>query len=318
MGYQWPHANHGPTEGLPACHCVSPLLARPDPDRIKVIFLMTANTDYEKLSRTERPIFVFASGQRCGSTLLQRFLNSNPNILIWGEHNGYLRIVAEGFRDLLNWSFSNDHQRKTLLKESYDNFLPNLTPTREDLELAAIAHVWNLFGAPARRLGKNIWGFKEVRYDAQIALYLQECFSDARFIHLTRNIGDCLLSMKRWEAAGQWDRSWTSASLSSWVAINESFLEYGSHLSHFMTLRYEDMIAMDAKAFARKLAHFLGEAPGLFDTKVFARKLDGVDHSAATTRAKVTTEERQFIASDRVAQLLESYGYSPAVSLTEL
>lgn len=268
-----------------------------------------AKNEYDELSRTERPIFVFASGQRCGSTLLQRFLNSNRSFLIWGEHNGYLRNVTEGFRALLDWSITKEEQRETFFKQGYDNFVPNLTPASEDLERAAIAHIWNLFGAPARHLGKKIWGFKEVRYDAQIALHLQECFHGARFIHLTRNIADCFLSMKRWETAGQWERTWTQESLANWVAVNESFLEQGTYLNQLMTLRYEDMIGMDPKAFARKLADFLGEQPAAFDTTVFSRKLDGVDRSRVAENVHLTAEERQLLTSDRIVQVLESYGY---------
>src|SRR5437588_10924263 len=37
------------------------------------------------------PILVFASGQRCGSTLVQRLLTSHPEVMIWGEHGGHLR-----------------------------------------------------------------------------------------------------------------------------------------------------------------------------------------------------------------------------------
>lgn len=265
--------------------------------------------DYEKLSRTENPIFIFASGQRCGSTLLQRFLNSNSKFLIWGEHQGYLRNVTAGFRDLLDWSVIKEEQRETFFEQSYDNFLPNLMPARGDLELAAIAYIWNLFGAPTKRLGKSTWGFKEVRYDAQIALYLQECFSNARFIHLTRNIADCCASMKRWESAGQWDPSWTLDALSTWLTVNESFLEHGIYLNQLMTLRYEDMIEMGPQAFARKLGNFVGEAPSSFDMTVFSKKLDGVDHAAIAAHAEVTDEETQLMESDRARQVLASYGY---------
>lgn len=269
---------------------------------------MTAD-DYEELSQTERPVFVFASGQRCGSTLLQRFLNSNPNFLIWGEHNGYLRSFSENFRALQDWSHIKSDDRDIFFEQGYDNFVPNLVPVNEDLERAAIAHIWTLFGAPAKRLGRNVWGFKEVRYRVQVALHLQECFSKARFIHLTRNIGDCFRSMKRWEATGEWERRWTHEALETWVAVNESFFRRGAHLNQLMTLRYEDMLDMGPRAFARKMGDFLDEDPASFDLAVFSKKLDGIDHSAKAKSFKLTEEERQLIATDRVVQISKNYGY---------
>ncbi len=264
--------------------------------------------DYEEISRSERPIFIFASGQRCGSTLLQRFLNSNPNFLIWGEHNGYLRSFSENFRALQDWSYAKSEQREIFFSEGYDNFVPNVVPVNEDLERAAIAHIWTLFGAPARRLGKRIWGFKEVRYRVQIALHLQECFSNARFIHLTRNIGDCFRSMKRWETTGEWEPKWTYEALETWVAVNESFLRRGAHLNHLMTLRYEDMLEMGPQAFARQMGDFLGEPPTSFNLGVFSRKLDGIDHAIPSSR-NITDEEKRLIFSDHVVQISKNYGY---------
>jgi len=44
------------------------------------------------------PLLLVGSG-RCGSTLLQSVLNTNPEFLIWGEHNRCLRQIAAAYYD---------------------------------------------------------------------------------------------------------------------------------------------------------------------------------------------------------------------------
>ena len=60
---------------------------------------------------TDTPIFIFSSG-RCGSTLMQRILNSYTDITVWGEHNGFLLDIAEAFFMLLDKR--NDRYPKVL------------------------------------------------------------------------------------------------------------------------------------------------------------------------------------------------------------
>src|SRR5262249_17333128 len=53
------------------------------------------------------PIFVLSSG-RSGSTLVQRILNSYPDITIWGEHGGFLKETAEAFFRILENRGNNE------------------------------------------------------------------------------------------------------------------------------------------------------------------------------------------------------------------
>src|SRR5439155_26469555 len=43
----------------------------------------------------DAPILVLGSGQRCGSTLIQRLLTSHRGVMIWGEHGGRLRELIK-------------------------------------------------------------------------------------------------------------------------------------------------------------------------------------------------------------------------------
>ena len=42
------------------------------------------------------PIFLLGTG-RCGSTLLQKILNSVDNVAIYGEHGGFLKQIAAAY-----------------------------------------------------------------------------------------------------------------------------------------------------------------------------------------------------------------------------
>ena len=44
------------------------------------------------------PIFLLGSG-RSGTTLLQKILNSADDVMIWGEHGGFLKPIARAYFD---------------------------------------------------------------------------------------------------------------------------------------------------------------------------------------------------------------------------
>jgi hypothetical protein len=253
------------------------------------------------------PIFIFASGNRCGSTLLQRLLNSNQDILIWGEQHGCLRDILPASEAFADWSFDKDDERDTFRLRGYDNFLPNLSPPPEHIQRATQRYVEMLFAEPAAKLGRRIWGFKEVRYPVTIALLLQDYFPGARFIHLTRSIEDCLLSLKRWEATGVWSRAWTLQSIENWVLVNQGFLYRGRKLNNLLSVRYEDMTAEEPQAFAARVAAFLGLPPASLDAAVFRRKLNGTDPGAPSI--PLTADERALIATPEIERISRALQY---------
>ncbi|HEX2618502.1 MAG TPA: sulfotransferase, partial [Phototrophicaceae bacterium] len=134
------------------------------------------------------PIFVLASGQRCGSTLLQRFLSTHQDILIWGEHDGVLNKIFAGFERLYEWhDLFGHHYDKYLETGVARNFIANMNPPADVITDTQIQLVTNYWQEPAAALGKHIWGFKEVLYDAHMAMHLQRLFPTARIVFLTRH-----------------------------------------------------------------------------------------------------------------------------------
>ncbi|WP_193213675.1 sulfotransferase family protein [Luteolibacter marinus] len=263
----------------------------------------------------DEPLFILASAQRCGSTLLQRLLNSRADTLIWGEHQGVLNGFASLHKDLMAWESRFAGNRKEFLMTGCDLFLPNMVPEDHELRSAAIAYVLNLFGVPAARLGKSRWGFKEVRYGADVLVFLKGLFPKARFIHLTRDPAACFRSMKHWELGeDDWDRAQTERSMWDWQRINCGLLEMREYIPRMMFVRFEDMVG-DPAAFIERLAGFLGASPEEFDAGVFERRLDGnFGKPVADGRLDLTADEAAFLADPAIAGVAEQLGYPPGAA----
>ncbi len=272
---------------------------------------------------SERPIFILASSQRCGSTLLQRLLNSCPDILIWGEQGGYLNDFLHGYQALLGWGSNYASHREVFFHEGYDHFVACMIPDDNALRNAAARYIIELFGSSAGKHGKAIWGFKEVRCDIQIAVFLQECFPYARFIHLTRNIVDCFISLKHWEndnsscqedSPHHWNRRLTEKSIDDWRRINASFLETTDRLKLLLSVRYEDMVA-DPDCFIAKLAAFLEIEAINFDARVFVKRLyednlpAGIDLRTKILPSELDAEERALLSRPDIIEIVSRYGY---------
>lgn len=261
------------------------------------------------------PVFLLASGQRCGSTLVQRLLNSHPDVLIWGEQHGYLNGFLREYRALLEWETEYSGHRDTYVRHGYDVFAANMVPSDVEIRFAAAEHIKALFGTAAASLGKSRWGFKEVRYDAAVARFLQRCFPSSCVVHLTRDIVDCFISLKHWEnAPGPWNRRWTESFVNEWVRINASFIDTTDTLPHVMSIRYEDMLEQP-RVFGERLASFIDVNVQMLDLTVFDRRIfregpPGLDDRPVIQRCDLDDEERRLLLSRRVVDVAEAYGYA--------
>jgi hypothetical protein len=262
---------------------------------------------------SSKPIFIFASGQRCGSTLLQRLLNSHPSILIWGEHDGYLYAFLNNLQELLKWEEKFGNNRETYLSQGYDTFVPNMVPSRDQINEAAKNYIVSLFGVPAAHLNKPIWGFKEVRYGIEMARFLQKLFPEAHFIHMTRNIVDCFVSLKHWEESqGEWNREWTIKSLETWAWINSEFLDPNG-IENILTVRYEDMIS-DQSEFIHTLAEFLNIEKNFLDQNIFKNRLHDIGEAGKKPRKKIkyssfSQDEIELLRNDYFIDIAKKYDY---------
>jgi hypothetical protein len=263
------------------------------------------------------PILVLASGQRCGSTLVQRLLSSHPDVIIWGEHGGHLREILHASRTLRLWDVGLAGTARQAYEEgSHQSWMANLLPEPDVVDDAARAYVQTLFASPAAALGKSTWGFKEVRFGLEEAEWLRELFPETRVVHITRDPCNVLRSLDSWEREGWWPREYTGIALDAWTEVNESFLRPGEAQSWVGSWRYED-IAARPDDFLPAVARLTGLEPAALDRSVFDRKIDGynsIPRPLMRTFAELPTDLRRLLDDERLREVASAYDYalSPA------
>jgi len=144
----------------------------------------------------ESPIFLFSTGWRTGSTLVQRLIISDSSLsdsslLVWGEpYNvcGLIQHLAQTvipFRE--DWPPPHYYYNATAPANLKGEWIANLYPPLDDLWRGHRALFDAMFAAPAKRAGASRWGIKEVRLGIEHAYYLRWLYPKAHFLFLYRN-----------------------------------------------------------------------------------------------------------------------------------
>jgi hypothetical protein len=142
---------------------------------------------------TDRPIFVFAQ-HRGGGTLMLRLLNCHPDVVIWGEHAGFINKLAETDQVIRYYGGligpRSDEEFTSFLASDGANlahYSPWLTPlTVADFATWSRTIIREVFTRRVR--SDQRWGFKEIRYHHElVATFLARLFPGGLFILLTRD-----------------------------------------------------------------------------------------------------------------------------------
>lgn len=156
-------------------------------------------------------------------------------------------------------------------------------------------------------------GFKEVRYDASIALELRKIFPTCSVIHITRNIKDCFLSLLHWERYGGWTRTDTLEFVQTWIRVNESFSKLlgENDISWVHSLTYEKLLN-DPRGVTHNLVIKLGLEPECFDVNVFNHKIYTERYKGVDTRSKIDFSslpeyDKSVLADARIRVVLKQY-----------
>lgn len=138
------------------------------------------------------PIFALSSAGRSGSTLLQRILITDPRVMIWGEPQGEMALVArlaemishlEQPEKLGVW----DNHKNTKSPEMATSWIAQMYPsiTYFRASLRSLFDQW--LGKPAQDRGYSRWGFKDVRLSATEAVLLHWLYPKAKFVITSRH-----------------------------------------------------------------------------------------------------------------------------------
>lgn len=156
----------------------------------------------------DRPIFVFTM-HRSGGTLLARILNVHPDVVIWGEHGGWINKLAETDATLgcipeILRPIAERNLKAYSSGEASGSFAPWTSPfERDDFRKFSRDLIRSTMAKGTE--GHQRWGFKEIRYHQPItAKFLSELFPMARFILLHRSPISIVTSsiMASWSTKG--------------------------------------------------------------------------------------------------------------------
>ena len=263
------------------------------------------------------PLLVLASGQRCGSTLIQRLLSSHPLVRIWGEHVGQLLPVLTATARLRLWTDMNGLTgRRELARSGHHGFLANLTPERDTIDDACRAFIETLFATPSAEAGRPIWGFKEIRYGLPEVLLLRQLFPRMRVIHVIRDPRDVLRSLDEWEQRPGWTRRNTEEALDYWLTVARSFIgsDQDPHLGDFiLRAPYEALVVNPGPWTAAIAEHCRLDADLLdqtvFDTRVHAAGDGGRGERQLREWSALPSSLRALIDGDDYRSVASAYGY---------
>lgn len=209
------------------------------------------------------PIFVGGTGWRCGSTLLQRIIMSDPGVLIWGEPMEDRAFTARLARGLSKpgqvMPFWVGDRSLENLQQSWTTLL---WPDAADMKAGFRAMFDTWLGAPAHRRGFRDWGLKEVRWGGADMLFLRWLYPKSRVFLIVRDPVDCYRSLLkyfyteeqgyygRWPDERVYDaqtyaRYWSDLVL-SWIELKQ--------WENYQIIHYEDLVAgkVDLPALGRE------------------------------------------------------------------
>lgn len=266
---------------------------------------------------TAKPLFNLSSG-RTGSTLLQKFLNVSGDIVMWGEHAGFLRPVAQAYYHAVgdqnlqrNFTVASGDPATTIalaLTETQKVHGPRQFMswanwfTEDQFRQCFRDFALSLFCPDG--LASKYWGFKEIRYghDDKVLGFLGEVFPDATFIFLVRHPVDNIVSQLRALSMDDSPEVWAE----KWVRQNGHFLDFAAANPNGHILRFEDFVAGDRKA-ARALLDTLGLAYTPAHDQVLQKIVDGVpDHRR---REAALSPDSIAMISDITQDIAAQFGY---------
>ncbi|MBN1345221.1 MAG: sulfotransferase [Phycisphaerae bacterium] len=222
--------------------------------------------------RALRPIFVYPPAERCGSTFVQRLLNSCGEMICYAS-DWYLRSLIERTYELVSDRHGITRSMEVFLSgntETWSNAVLPKPGEYIDYTVDVLFDLLRRYRQWSEDVGFQRWGFKCVAVPAEQIERTLTFIPNARIIWLYRNIYDVARSAKARQFTKDihdlrtWAREWTRSML--WVHEHK----YDEHPNVLM-LRYEDLTE-DRQASVDRIEGFCGIEGVRLD--VFERKIN--------------------------------------------
>ena len=234
-----------------------------------------------------RPVFVISSG-RSGSTLVQRLLNCHRELVVWGEHFGFLETAAGALAQM-----HNPEQKHYPLNPGSNRGLARLQHGLSDpaaplewvnpwsaeeyaQQLRSFTEGYFAARVPAGRR----WGFKEIRYNGMGPLRgLMLLYPHGRFVFVQRDIVEVTRSKVY---AFVKESNWNQLSPAQQrhrlrgmlVEVQRHYQVYDRFMRRYpgvgLRLDYESLLVAPGSEIARVLTH-LELDPAAFDDVLAAQ-----------------------------------------------
>jgi hypothetical protein len=215
----------------------------------------------------QQPVFIFGF-PRSGTTLLQRFLNSYPDTLIWGEHVAFLKSIANAYFQA--WRNPDFFKSPTPLDEILQDTKPLthwqgwLNWVGEDEWRRLYRQFFESIFVPGGLPGKRFWGWKEVHYTGseqeQTLPFLAAIYPEAKYVFLVRNGFNTMASFTRWTRRRN-IADWQQEGCAQWNNMIRSFRDWHrSGKVESFWIQHEELI--EGKGEVLRLLESMGKSIG--------------------------------------------------------
>jgi hypothetical protein len=220
-------------------------------------------------------IFMIAPWRRCGTTLLQRALNSSGSAIIYGENWNFLEeypsMVADITSRLGRKQALTASIRRRVLSGDYNIDASAMFPDYDSYARLMCSHFYAIaqyYERLTQSYGRQIWGLKhQLRRIKSFSIFLK-LLPHARYIFVYRNIFDIVRSDKARFPKHYADLARFSAAGKLW-ARNTEFLRRvsGSNVLH---IEHDELSADVSGVIAKIEAHsgVTGIQPEVFATRI--------------------------------------------------
>lgn len=196
------------------------------------------------------PIFVVSPTARCGTTLVQRLLNSSREMIIFGEEALIYKELPEilsHLLDRLRFQEKEIAETRRKFKEETTEFWSNaLLPSSEEFLEAGrrwLLETVQVCEKSAKDFNCDRWGFKfPLQHHESVSIY-KKFLPKARFIYIYRNLIDIAKSFK----ARKWFNGSKDIAKLAYRWKQNQIAAFKEKDRNFLFLRYEDLVSQPRK-----------------------------------------------------------------------